>query len=65
MMTTIPAHVTSLKYSQREHTHCSDQRACALFLPRAASGCEAAGERSRAFIYLFVWKENHVLPDWC
>lgn len=38
MMTTIPAQVTSLKYTQREHTYCSDQRLCAVFLHKVASG---------------------------
>lgn len=38
MMTTIPVQVTTLKYSQREHTYYSGQRVCAMFLLRLASG---------------------------
>lgn len=42
----------TLKYSLREHTYCSDQKVCAMFLPKVASGREAPGERGPAFVCL-------------
>lgn len=65
MMTTISAQVTSLKHSLKEHTQRSDQRRCAVFLPREASGYKTAGRCSGASLYLYAWKENCVLSDWC
>lgn len=42
----------TLKYSLREHTYCSDQKVCAMFLPKVASGREAPEERGPAFVCL-------------
>lgn len=64
MMTTTAARVTSLKYSQRTYLLLGPKSLCSV-PSQSRIWVLKLQESSLSFVYLFAWKENWVLSDWC